>query len=368
MIVKNLKLRNFRNYEKAEIQFNPKMNLITGKNAQGKTNLLESLVYLSLTRSHRISDDRKLIKEGAPFADIQCLYEDDIDRELEAVIHPKGKTLLVRKQPMKRSSEFIGLLNVVLFAPDDLSLFNDAPRERRRIMNQEITKISTKYLLSLNQYQNYLKDRNVLLKSMKIDQTLLDTLDEQMAQAQVNVIRMRKDFEEKIREVLPQKYIDLAEDDPKVNVSYHCCLESIPDQDEELFQALLKMHHSSREKDFEYHVTTAGCHHDDLVFEMNGANLINTASQGQKRMVMLAFKLSLLSYIEEETEKSPVLLLDDVLSELDYQRQKKLLEMVKSPYQCVITATEVPEFLKHQDMSEFHIENGTITQITGGSK
>jgi len=368
MIVKNLKLRNFRNYERAEIQWNPGMNLITGKNAQGKTNLLESLVYLSLTRSHRISDDKKLIKEGAPFADIQCLYEDNLEREIEAVIHPKGKTLLVRRQPMKRSSEFIGLLNVVLFAPDDLSLFTDAPRERRRIMNQEITKVSSKYLLSLNQYQNLLKNRNVLLKSYNVDQTLLDTLDEQMARAQIIVIKMRKEFAEQIQKVLPQKYIELAEDDPKVSVTYKCCLEEIPDEDEEVYQKLLQMHRDAREKDLEYHMTTAGCHHDDLFFEMNGSNLINTASQGQKRMVMLAFKLSLLNYIEHETKKKPVLLLDDVLSELDYQRQKKLLEMVKEPYQCVITATEVPEFLKNQEMSEFHIENGNIIQITGGSK
>jgi DNA replication and repair protein RecF len=368
MIVKKIRLRNFRNYENAEIEFNPEMNLITGKNAQGKTNLLESLVYLSLTRSHRISDDKKLIKDGCEFAYIKCIYEDDLERDLEAVIHAKGKTLLVRKQPMKRSSEFIGLLNVVLFAPDDLSLFTDAPRERRRIMNQEITKISSKYLLSLNQYQNLLKDRNVLLKSFNIDQTLLDTLDEQMAKAQVIVVRMRKEFVDTVSHILPQKYIELAEDDPKVSVSYKCCLENVPDTDEEIYQKLLEMHRKAREKDLEYHVTTAGCHHDDLIFEMNHSNLIDTASQGQKRMVMLAFKLSLLKYIEEKTGKRPVLLLDDVLSELDYQRQKKLLEMVKGPYQCVITATDVPDFLKNQEMSEFHIENGKITQITGGSK
>ena len=368
MIVKNLKLRNFRNYERAEIQFNPGMNLIMGKNAQGKTNLLESLVYLSLTRSHRISNDKKLIKEGAPFADIQCLYEDDMEREIEAVIHPNGKTLLVRRQPIKRSSEFIGLLNVVLFAPDDLSIFTDAPRERRRIMNQEITKVSSKYLISLNQYQNLLKNRNVLLKNHNVDQTLLDTLDEQMSRAQITIIKMRKDFIEKIQQGLPQKYIELAEDDSKVSVTYKCCLEEIPEDDEEIYQKLLQMHREAREKDMEYHMTTAGCHHDDLFFEMNGSNLINTASQGQKRMVMLSFKLKLLNYIEYETKKRPILILDDVLSELDYQRQKKLLEMVKEPYQCVITATEIPVFLKNQEMSKFYIENGKITQITGGKK
>ncbi|MCH4206585.1 MAG: DNA replication/repair protein RecF [Solobacterium sp.] len=366
MIIKNLKLRNFRNYEKAEIIFNEKMNLITGRNAQGKTNLLESLVYLSLTRSHRISDDRKLIREGAEFADIQCTYEDEIERDLEAVIYTKGKTLLVGKQPMKKSSEFIGLLNVVLFAPDDLSLFTDAPKERRRMMNQEITKISSRYLLTLNQYQNLLKNRNSLLKSMKVDIALLDTLDEQMSQCEVTIVKMRKEFADRIGKILPQKYIELSQDSQKAELEYRCCLEEIPEQDNDIYQALLAMHQNTREKDMEYHMTTAGIHHDDLNFEMNGSSLINTASQGQKRMAMLAFKLSLLNYIEEKTGKRPVLLLDDVLSELDHQRQSRLLEMVKGPYQCLITATEVPEFLKEQGISEFQIDSGRITQIAGG--
>lgn len=133
MIIENLTLRNFRNYESASITFSKGLNIITGKNAQGKTNLLESLIYLSLTRSHRINDDKKLIKDDEAFTDIKCEYLDgEVKRNIEAIIHNKGKTLIVHKKPVKRSSEFIGLLNVILFSPDDLTLFNDAPRERRK--------------------------------------------------------------------------------------------------------------------------------------------------------------------------------------------------------------------------------------------
>lgn len=366
MIIKKLKIRNFRNYENENISFDKNLNLIVGKNAQGKTNLLESLVYISLTRSHRISDDRKLIKDECPFADIQCAYEDDSEKELEAIIYAKGKTLLVRNHPVKRSSEFIGLLNVVLFAPDDLQLFTDAPRERRRIMNQEITKISSKYLLTLNEYQNLLRNRNLLLKKSDVDQTLLDTFDEQMAHAQTFIIKKRKEFVDQIEKNISQKYQELSDTHIKVDIQYKCCLDKIYDSDEENYQSILQLQKQARQKDMEYHMTTFGCHHDDLLFEMNDMNLINIASQGQKRMVMLSFKLSLLKYIENETGKKPVLLLDDVLSELDTERQRKLLEMVKEPYQCIITTTDIPKYIELKNTNVLQIENGKITQSVGG--
>ena len=145
MIVEKLWLRHFRNYENEEVSFNPHMNMITGNNAQGKTNLLESLVYLSLTRSHRISEDSKLVMKEKEMAKIGCELVEDNKTRLEIVLHPGGKTLFINKQPLQRSSEFIGKLNVVLFSPDDLSLFYDAPRTRRRILDQEITKINNYY-------------------------------------------------------------------------------------------------------------------------------------------------------------------------------------------------------------------------------
>ena len=141
MIVRSLRLRNFRNYENAYIQLDEGMNIITGNNAQGKTNLLESLVYLSLTRSHRILDEKQLIRTDMPFGDILCRMEDETEKELHAIIHSRGKTLMINGNPVKKSSDFIGRLNVVLFAPDDLYIFNDQPRERRRIMNQDFQEL-----------------------------------------------------------------------------------------------------------------------------------------------------------------------------------------------------------------------------------
>lgn len=362
MYIKNIQLRNFRNYENAYIEFNPSINLITGANAQGKTNLLESLVYLSLTRSHRIVDDKKLIRNDEMFAGIDCNFVDTDEKDIEVIIHPNGKTLMIHKSPLKKSSEFIGLLNVVLFSPDDLRIFNDQPKERRRVMNQEITKVSTKYLLSLNQFQMYLKDRNALLKSEKIDLNYLDILDEQMSKVEAQIIRERRKFIEVIQSVISKIYQELSGSEIKLEVMYKTFIEDT----EELEEKILEIHRESRQKDMEYHITKVGIHLDDLIFKMDDQNLIYFASQGQKRMVMLSFKLALLNYIKLMTKKQPILLLDDVLSELDYSRQKKLLQMVQLDFQCIITTTEIPDFLKHADMTEFRIEGGKIFPLTGG--
>lgn len=360
MIIKNIKLRNFRNYENVIIEPGSHMNLLTGMNAQGKTNLLESMVYLSLTRSHRISDDKKMIREGCSFADISCvLEEDNRSIEIEAVIHEKGKTLMISRQPVRKSSDFVGLLNVVLFSPDDLRLFTDSPKERRRVMNQEITKISSKYLLSLNRYQTLLKNRNILLKNEYIDENLLGSIDEQLAENAVLIIRERNRFIAYIDGCLQKYYSELSSDDINVSLQYKCCLER--EYTRENYLSMLKM---NRSEDLLRKSTTSGIHREDMIFMMNDQNLIHTASQGQKRMMMLSFKFALLDYIRNTTGRIPVLLLDDVLSELDINKQKKLLEMADSCYQCLITSTDVPE-ISSADLKRFYIDDGNIIPLGG---
>ena len=356
MIIRKLRIRNFRNYENVTVDLDPQMNLITGKNAQGKTNLLESIVYLSLTRSHRISNDRKLIRDGEEFADISCQFEDGgIEKEIEAVIHQKGKTLLVHKQPVRKSSEFIGLLNVVMFAPDDLRMFRDQPKDRRRIMNQEITKISSPYLLSLSRYQALLKERNILLKNDNVNRMILEALNEQMIKEEEVIILHRRKFIASIQSDIGGLYRKISSDQAEIDVKYQCCTDGIQDE-----EPLRVMYENAMEKDFQYKTSTAGIHREDILFEINGKPVEEAASQGQKRMIVLAFKLSLMNYIVKETGKCPVLLLDDVLSELDYEKQKNLLNMMSSMYQCLITSTEIPSFLKTKRMKEFQITDGTI--------
>ncbi len=356
MQIKTLQLRNYRNYERAVIRFAPGMNILTGLNAQGKTNLLESLVYLSLTRSHRLNDDQQLIRSGCEAARISCAYEDGIERKIEAVIHKGGKTLLVNGQPVHRSSEFIGLLNVVLFAPDDLGLFTDAPRERRRLMNQEIAKISPAYLKAMSRYQNLLRERNIHLKRFEPNETYLDTLDEQMIAESVQIINARREFIQSLNEEMQRLYRELSDSEDQAGLEYLSVIG--PEEDPE--EGLRSRYRESRQKDVENHVTGIGVHREDLLFTLNGQNITLTGSQGQKRMSMLSFKMALLAYIQIKTGRQAVLLLDDVFSELDQNRQKKLVQMIRGT-QCLITATEIPPLLRNSGAEEYTIISGTVS-------
>ena len=359
MIVKDIRIRNFRNYESAQLTLDPKMNLLTGHNAQGKTNLLECLVYLSLTRSFRVSEDRRLIHTDCDFARIGCTVTDENSRDclLEAVIHSGGKNLAVNRMPIRKTSEFVGLLNTVLFSPDDLSIFLDSPRERRRLLDQEITKVSSGYLYALKNYRGLLKDRNALLKQYSVDSSYLEILDTRLIEQQVVILKERKQFIDAMNRWMPSYYRTLSGEESEASIRYHSCVKL---SEEDLTGSLQEMYLNSRDKDLEFHSTNNGIHREDISFLLDGENVIHCASQGQKRMIMLGFKLAILRFIEEVSHKKAVFLLDDVLSELDQDRQRTLMSMIQEPYQCVITGTEIPAFLKTGSLKEFRIENGTI--------
>ena len=351
MRIHELNLRNYRNYDKASVRFEPGINLILGNNAQGKTNLLESLVYLSLTRSFRINEDEKLIRDGCEYAMLECTAD---QQRLKIILHPKGKSLFLNKVPIRKSSEFIGKLNVVLFTPDDLGIFQDSPRERRKVINQEITKISSRYLTELNQYMNLLKDRNLLLKREKPDEVYLDTLDEKMIELSGTIIEQRKKFITKINEVIGEEFRGLSGMQEKIEVRYESCVKENTEED------LAEMYRNSRRRDLETHVTGNGIHREDMTFLMNGENVIYCASQGQKRMIILAFKLALMRYIEEMTGQKAVVLLDDVFSELDLEKQKRLIQRIRNTEQCIITAAGIPSFLKSENTAIYLVNDGEI--------
>lgn len=360
MRVSRLHIRNFRNYADADLILSPGMNVFLGQNAQGKTNLLESLVYLSLSKSHRVNDDRLLIRRNQEYADLECSVQDGREKKLRAVIHSRGKTLFLNRQVLKRSSDFIGQLNVVLFAPDDLGIFVDAPRERRRIMDQEIGKIQAPYVHCLNRFHSLLKDRNAALKVPKPDAQYLDVLDEQMALEEEQIIFFRSALITMINDEISSLYKELSGGEDQAHVKYVCCCDNAD------LKTLQTMHKNNREKDLFLKATSSGIHREDLVFELNGVNVTEAASQGQKRMMMLAFKMSILRYIEKNSGERAVLLLDDVLSELDTIHQRKLLNMISASCQSIITTTTLPPFMKENHPKLFHVEHGTVTEMSGG--
>lgn len=363
MFVHTLTLYNYRNYESCSVTFSKGINVLSGNNAQGKTNLLESLVYLSLTRSHRVSNDKKLIKDGCSFASMECdVYENDKKTDIKAVLHKKGKTLFLHHQPVSRSSDFIGNLNVIFFSPDDLSLFSDSPMERRKLINQEAGKLSRKYIYALNRFRDTLKKRNFLLKQPKIDEIYLDTLDEILSEQEYVLIKERTKIVQSLNETI-QKYFTYLfhASDMTLNIQYMCCLDGMTCTKENLVQ----LHKNARKKDMDYRTTTTGIHREDFIFLMNGQNIIEKASQGQKRMILLSLKLALHYYIKQQTGIDAVLLFDDVLSELDIHVQKRLLEICRKAEQCILTTTEIPASIADIPIQEFHIVNGTVS-LKGG--
>lgn len=361
MEIKSVQLRHFRNYEAVEIPFGSGMNLIYGANAQGKTNLLESLVVLSLTKSHRLNDDRRMIQTGSEFARISCVVHEERDTRLDVILHPGGKTLMVNGTPVKKSSEFIGRLNVVLFSPDDMRIYKDAPRERRRMIDREISKLSGRYMQALSVHQALIKNRNMQLKNPHPDMELLKTLEYQLAEVTEPIMKERQAFIDEVNEAMPEIYRELSLTDGTVKVIYEPNL--FPGNKEEL----LRQMEESRAKDLQYSTTGKGIHYDDLRFEADGMNILWTGSQGQKRMCLLAFKIALLEAIRRRTGKKAVLLLDDVLSELDAHRQQALLKRVQSDYQCMITSVILPK-MSTEDITRICIENGTFVPQKKGTK
>ena len=329
MLVKSLRLNDYRNYHFKNIDFEEGLNIIIGKNGVGKTNILESLIVISNTKSFRTLEDNDLIKKNFEYAKIECLNDDD---KFKVVINKNGKKLYINDICIKKTSEFIGKLNCILFKPSDLNLFNDSPKERRRLLDIEIGKVSKEYLNALLKYNLFLKDKNRLLKEEKIDFNYLDILDEKISSVMKIIIKYREEFINILNLYISDFYNKLSNENKNIKIIYKKCCDISIIEDE------LK---KNREKDLFYHYAYFGTHHEDYEFYINDIKLERIASQGQMRMVLLAFKLALFEYIRQKTKKTPILLLDDVLSELDNTNKKRLLNLIPLDTQVIITCTDL---------------------------
>ncbi len=329
MLVSSLKLNNYRNYTSLNINFDSGLNIIIGKNGVGKTNILESLIVLSNTKSFRTLNDNDLIKKEETYSKIEANC--DIGK-LKVVISDNGKRLYFNDNVLKRTSEFIGKVNCILFKPNDLNLFIDSPRERRRILDIEIGKVSKEYLLSLSTYNLLLKDKNKLLKEENIDLNYLDIIDSKMIKEMKIIIRYREEFINIINSYITNIYDDLSNSSVNILIKYKSCCNI-----DHLEENMLK----SRDKDLIYHYANFGIHHDDYEFYFDD-NLIQTvASQGQSRLTLISFKLALEKYIRYKTNECPIILLDDILSELDFDNKQRLLRYIPFDNQTIITGTDL---------------------------
>ena len=331
MIIDNLDLVHYRNYNHLHLELDDKMNIIIGNNGIGKTNILESLVFISNTRSFRTAEDQELIQKEEEYARIivnsnRCEYR--------VVINKEGKKLSINQNVAKKSSDFIGKINAILFKPDDLEIFSAAPKMRRRLLDIELGKIDKNYLFALTNYSKLLKDRNTLLKKDVVDMTYFDVLNSEMIEPVLLILKGREEMINFINLRISRYYQKLSNSKAHIELQYQKCCEINE-------EAIMEMFDKSKEKDFQYHFTNVGPQKDDFSFLIDGFSVESFASQGQKRMIMIAFKFSLIDYIKLVTKTNPILLLDDILSELDNENKTRLLNLIPSDIQTVITSTDI---------------------------
>ncbi len=356
MKIKSLTLRDFRNIASLSLTFHESITVLVGDNAQGKTNLLEGIYFLSTGRSHRVNDEQVCIRYGAESALIKGVIQGSAPFELRVVLHPQGKSLFYQQTPLKKSSEFIGKMNAVLFSPGDLELFDASPKARRRFMDTELGKINPAYVELLSKTMKLLKDRNNMLKEKVIDETYLEVVTERMIGFQAELIRLRSLFIKDINASLNRYFTQLSLSADSVRIDYTGPVEAGPECESQLREKYAR--HLERDKFMK--VTSVGIHRDDLTFTMNDVPVSDIASQGQRRMIVIALKCALLDVIEATIGEKPILLLDDVFSELDASRRKALFTTLHQNTQTIISTTD----LEH--VKEWLSEAVSIYEISAG--
>lgn len=348
MDLTHLEIKNFRNFENLKIDFSPKINIFLGRNAQGKTNLLEAVNFLGLTRSHRSSNDKELIKFGQKYAELSGhVQKSQVKVDLKVRISKKGKKVWINNLEQKKLSNYVGKLNTILFSPEDLFLIKGSPNKRRRFMNLEFGQINYEYLYFTSQYRQVLQQKNNYLKKIAskktTDRVFLEVLSDQLAGIAAEVVKRRFEYLTKLSVYATKAYQALSNGQEKLTIKYLPSIANLERQDtiEELYNKILANYQAEMAKEIKMQVTLAGPHRDDVQFLLNKRNAHVYASQGQQRTIALSLKLAQVDLVHELTNEYPILLLDDVMSELDSKRQESLLEYIKDKTQTFITTTNL---------------------------
>lgn len=357
MIVESVKLNNFRNYDSLELEFDKGTNLFYGNNAQGKTNILESVYLCGTTRSHKGSKDREIIHFGEDESHIcMRIRKGEIPYRIDMHLKKnKTKGIAINGVPVRKASELIGLGNFVFFSPEDLNIIKNGPSERRRFLDMELCQLDRIYLYHLSNYNKALAQRNKLLKDFAFypeSEPMLDVLDEQLVQFGSVIIKRRTEFVKELNEILGKIHSSLSGNKEHLSAEYE------KDTSIEEFENKIR---ANRDKDIKTRITNEGPHRDDLCFMIDGIDIRKYGSQGQQRTAALSLKLAEIEIVKRNVKDTPVLLLDDVLSELDGSRQRYLLESIHD-IQTLITCTGIDDFVSYnfQINRRFYVVEGTV--------
>ena len=362
MKIKQLKLKNYRNYDLLELDFDPSTNILYGDNAQGKTNILESIYMCGTTKSHRGTKDRDMIRFGQEEAHIEAV----IDKKgvpFEIDIHLKNnspKGVAINKMPIRRAIELFGIVNIVFFSPEDLNIIKNGPSERRKFIDLELSQLDKVYLSDLTNYNRIVNQRNKLLKDVYDRKDLVETLDIwdlQLVNYGKKIIDRRNKFIVELNEIVGKVHEQLTGGKEHLQIYYEPSVSSM-----DFETNLIK----NREKDIKMKSTSVGPHRDDICFMADGLDIRKFGSQGQQRTAALSLKLSEIEIVKKVINDTPILLLDDVLSELDKHRQNYLLDSI-SDIQTLITCTGLDDFVNNRFHINkiMHVDNGKVALPEG---
>lgn len=357
MIIESIELKNYRNYEELHMELNEGTNILYGDNAQGKTNILEAVYVCCTSKSHKSAKDRDIIRFDQDESHIKMQVRKNgvpyrIDMHLKK---NKPKGIAIGGVPIRRASELFGIANVVCFSPEDLNIIKNGPSERRRFIDMELCQLNKLYVHALVQYNKVLVQRNKLLKELSFRPDYgetLDVWDRQLVNYGKEVMKFRKEFISQLNEMNHEIHARLSGRKEDLVIYYE------PDTDCELFEEALKR---GRPQDLKQKTTLCGPHRDDISFFVNGIDIRKFGSQGQQRTAALSLKLSELELVKQLIHDKPILLLDDVLSELDASRQNHLLSAI-SDIQTIITCTGLDDFVNNRFKIDkvFRVIEGTV--------
>ena len=358
MVIKSIELADYRNYEALTMQFDKGTNILYGDNAQGKTNILEAIFVAATTKSHRGSKDREIINFDKEEAHIRTYLEkEDVETRVDMHLRKsKSKGIAIDGQKIKKAADLLGLCNVVFFSPEDLGIIKNGPSERRRFVDMELCQLDSFYLYNLNHYNKIINQRNKLLKDMYMNPDLKDTLniwDMQLVSFGSKVIERRRLFVDQLNEIIYEIHKKLSGGKEELLIKYE------PDVKIDEFEKKLKF---NQDRDIKAKMTSSGPHRDDFSFLVGDVDIRKYGSQGQQRTAALSLKLSEIELVKKITKDTPVLLLDDVLSELDSNRQNYLLNSI-GEIQTIITCTGLEEFVNNRfEINKvFQVSEGSVT-------
>ena len=359
MFIKRLQMLNYRNYNVLDISLGPHVNVFMGDNAQGKTNILEGIYYCAFARSHRTSKDRELINWNADNALLSVTVgRERLDKRIDISILKDGKKAIqINKIKIKKIGELFGNFNVVMFSPEDLKIIKDSPGVRRKFIDMELCQLNPKYYYNLVQYNKVLNERNSILRNKNINKDILDVYDMQLVEFGYNIIIDRLEYIQKLNKYSAKIHSDITSGKEKIEFKYISTIKDLENIKENFYLLLEK----NRSRDCERGITSIGPHRDDFTVLINDIDTKSYGSQGQQRTAVLTIKFSSLKIIKELTGEHPVLLLDDVLSELDFSRKRYILSTI-GDIQTIITCKGIEDLYEYLDDKSkvFKVKDGEI--------